>query len=270
MRRFCPGRPGASHRPFAALPGLLLLLAACAAAPDFALGDTRVRDAKPALGIGSASRQPIQGIDVSRFQGDIDWNAVRRAGITFAYIKTTEGGDYADPKFMHNWTAAAAAGLRRGAYHLMSWCRTSDQQALFFILNVPADPAALPPVLDLEWNDTSQSCPTQVSPAEARAMIRNLLGAMEAHTGKRPIIYTNTNFYRDVLGSGGLSNYQFWLRSVTTPPQQAYPGRPFAFWQYTSTGRVPGIAGDVDRNVFNGSGTAWSHWLNQVGVATAR
>jgi lysozyme len=212
---------------------------------------------------------PVQGIDVSRHQGDIDWAAVRRAGISFAYLKTTEGGDFADAKFLDNWHEAAAVGVRRGAYHFMYWCRRADQQALFFMVNVPNDPDALPPVLDLEWNPDSPSCGVELPPERALPMIRTLLSAMEARTGKRPIIYTDANFYRDVLAGGALKDYQFWLRSTRSPPEHVYPGQPWTFWQFTATGRVPGILGDVDRNVFNGTAEDWEGWLVRVGAAPA-
>jgi lysozyme len=212
---------------------------------------------------------PVQGIDVSRHQGDIDWAAVRGAGISFAYLKTTEGGDFADAKFLDNWHEAAAAGVRRGAYHFMYWCRRADQQALFFMVNVPNDPDALPPVLDLEWNPDSPSCGVELPPERALPMIRTLLAAMEARTGKRPIIYTDANFYRDILAGGALKDYQFWLRSTRSPPEQVYLGQPWTFWQFTATGRVPGILGDVDRNVFNGTAEDWEQWLVRVGAAPA-
>jgi lysozyme len=228
---------------------------------------TRIGDADPAAGVAAAPRMPVQGIDVSSHQGDIDWAAVQRAGISFAYLKTTEGGDFADAKFLDNWHDAAAAGVRRGAYHFMYWCRRADQQALFFMVNVPNDADALPPVLDLEWNHDSPSCPVRLSREKALPMIRTVLTAMEARTGKRPIIYTDANFYRDILADSPFRNYPFWLRSTASPPENLYPGQPWTFWQFTATGRVPGILGDVDRNVFRGTADAWERWLIEVGSA---
>ena len=75
---------------------------------------------------------------------------------------------------------------------------------------------------------------------------------MEYHTGKRPVIYTDINFHRDVL-EGEFNGYEFWLRSVAAEPHERFGNRPWTFWQYTATGRVPGIRGDVDRNAFHGS-----------------
>ena len=251
----------------------LLTLAGCAGADRGPLQSAafalRIGDSDPHPGVAAARAMPIQGIDVSRHDGDIDWPTVKRSGISFAYLKTTEGGDYADPKFIENWKQAAAAGVKRGAYHFMYWCRPADQQALFFMVNVPNDADALPPVLDLEWNDASPTCPGAIPAWRAVPMIRTVLKAMQARTGKRPIIYTDVNFYRDVLASGAFSDYPFWLRSTASEPQKLYPGRPFVYWQYTGTGRIPGLDGDVDRNVFNGSADDWSRWLLQVGAASA-
>jgi len=225
-------------------------------------------DAEPVAAVAAATRMSVQGIDVARYNGSIDWPAVKRAGISFAYIKTTEGGDHADPMFFQYWSEAKAAGIHRGAYHFMYWCRPADEQALFFMVNVPNDPDALPPVLDLEWNHSSKTCPGTHSEAKVVPMIRTLLDAMEARTGKRPIIYTDPAFYGEVLRDSEFAHYPFWLRSVAKPPHEAYLGQPFVFWQFTATGRVPGIDGDVDRNVFNGSADDWERWLQDVGVVS--
>ena len=160
----------------------------------------------------------------------------------FAFIKATEGGDHLDPKFLQNWYGAKAAGVPRGAYHMLYWCRPASEQALWFMLNVPYDPDALPPVLDLEWNHHSRSCPNGAPADVALEKIKIMLDVMESHTGKRPIIYTDVAFYRDVL-SGELKDYNFWLRSVAAEPQAIYGDRPWLFWQFTTTGHVPGIAG---------------------------
>jgi lysozyme len=251
----------------------LIALAACAGADrrEFAAATvpTRVGDARPASGVAAAPRMPVQGIDVSSHQGDIDWHAVKRAGITFAYLKTTEGGDYADKKFFEYWKEAKEAGVRRGAYHFMYWCRPADQQALFFMVNIPNDADALPPVLDLEWNFESPSCGIELPRAKAIPMIKTLLEAMEARTGKRPIIYTDAGFYQDILAGGAFADYPFWLRATGTAPEKIYPGRAWTFWQFSATGRIPGIRGDVDRNTFNGTADEWTRWLIKVGADPA-
>ena len=138
----------------------------------------------------------------------------------------------------------------------MYWCRPAEEQAAWFKRNVPQDPDALPPVLDLEWNGQSENCPKKVPREQALAMTRSMLREMEAHTGKRPIIYTDITFHREVL-EGELDDYPYWMRSTAAEPHERYNDRRWTFWQFTTTGRVPGIDGDVDRNTFYGTENQW-------------
>jgi lysozyme len=202
----------------------------------------------------------IHGIDVSKYQGDIDWNAVKASGVKFAWIKATEGGDYVDEKFAQNWEMAKAAGVPRGAYHFAYWCRPAEEQAAWFTQNVPNDPSALPPVLDVEWTPGSRTCPEHVSREEALATMQIILDSMERTYGKRPIIYTSIDFYHDVL-EGELPDYQMWVRSVKDYPSVKYGDLHWNFWQHTAEGQVPGINGNVDRNAFYGSASDWQTWL---------
>lgn len=223
-------------------------------------------DSDPHPGVARAHGMPVQGIDVSKYQGDIDWARVRNSGIRFAYLKVSEGGDHVDERFYDYWEGAAAAGIPRGAYHFMYWCRTASEQGVWFSQAVPQDASQLPPVLDLEWNNSSATCPKRVSREEALEKIRTLLRVMEYHTGKKPIIYTDINFHRDVL-EGEFPDHEFWLRSVAAEPRERFRNRPWTFWQYTATGRVPGVRGDVDRNAFRGSEREWERWLEARGVS---
>lgn len=242
-----------------------VILALCLAVPGWGIGQAAPRglalaDRKPHAGVARAHEMPVQGIDVSQWQGDVDWRQVRAAGTQFAFIKATEGGDHLDPKFRQNWYGAKAAGVPRGAYHMLYWCRPAEEQAMWFIQNVPFDPDALPPVLDLEWNHYSRTCPKGAPPELALKKIKTMLDVMESHTGKRPIIYTDVAFHRDVL-QGELADYNFWLRSVAAEPHEIFVNRPYLFWQFTTTGHVPGISGPVDRNAFNGTFDDWRQVL---------
>ena len=236
--------------PLAAGLALIGVLAACGANYYPAKGDN-----KPHPGVARAHSLPIHGIDVSRHQGNIDWRAVAQAGTRFAYIKATDGGDYLDPNFRSNWEQARAAGIPRGAYHFVYWCRPASEQVAWFAANVPAEADALPPVLDLEWNNGS-SCKHSLSREEVLAKVRVLLAGMEAHTGKVPVIYTDINFHRDVLEGVQIDN-PMWLRSTAAQPHERFSNRPFTFWQYTQTGTVPGIRTEVDRNAWYGSESDW-------------
>lgn len=188
----------------------------------------------------------VRGIDVSRHQNIIDWPEVARAGVGFAWIKATEGGDYLDPAFRRNWTLAAAAGVKRGAYHFVYWCRPAADQARWFVANVPDDPDALPPVLDVEWNPASRSCPDTVPRAKALADMKTILAAMERATGRRPIIYAPRDFFSQVMEEGALSDYPLWIRGLGPRVPMEYGDRHWAVWQHSETGTVAGIEGAVD------------------------
>ena len=237
-----------------------LILALGAVAPADARNPyPRKGDSDPHDGVSAARMHAVQGIDVSHYQFDIDWRRVKEAGTRFAFIKATEGGDMLDPRFRDNWREAKEAGVPRGAYHFVFWCRPARDQIRWFIRNVPKDPDALPPVLDVEWSHKT-SC-RKPSPDVARAKMREMLKAFHAHYGKKPVIYTDINFHEDVLsGTREFDDYPFWVRSVAAKPQERYDGRPWEFWQFTATGTVPGIRGDVDRNAFFGTEKQFRDW----------
>jgi lysozyme len=213
-------------------------------------------DARPHPGVAHAQNYVVHGIDVSKWQGEIDWEAVRGSGVRFAFIKATEGGDYVDPRFLTNWNGARAAGVQRGAYHFVYWCRPAHEQVVWFRQHIPNDADAMPPVLDVEWNTVSKTCPQKISPDLAREKIQLMLQELEAHTGKRPIIYTDIPFHKEVL-AGYFNEYPFWIRSTASDPSEKYENRRWTIWQYTTTGRVPGIRGDVDKNTFAGDHRQW-------------
>jgi lysozyme len=207
------------------------------------------------------AEHPIQGIDVSKYQGDIDWQQVRDGGVRFAWIKATEGGDVVDTKFQANWEGARAAGIPRGAYHFMFWCRPWQEEANWFIKNVPVEPDALPPVLDVEATPQSKMCKRTLDRDKTIAEMRLILQELERHYGKKPVIYSSVDFYQSILSDGALSDYPIWVRSTKYHPAVRYGNRHWHIWQYASDGSVPGIRGAVDRNAFYGSEGDWRRWL---------
>jgi lysozyme len=253
----------AAFRPLAlllralALLFLLVTVAACARGPGGVVQHRApiIGDNDPHPGVDRARGMPVQGLDVARYQGRIDYDAARAGGTTFVYIKGTEGKDYIDPNFYDNWRRAREAGVARGVYHFMTWCSRAAEQAAWFVRKIPNDPDALPPVLDLEWNNHSR-CKNKHDRAEILEKIRVMLAAMERHTGKVPVIYTDMTFHRDILEGEHFDN-PFWLRSTAAEPHHRYAGRDWLFWQWTQTGTMRGVGVEVDRNAFYGSPEEW-------------
>ncbi|WP_409202401.1 GH25 family lysozyme [Sulfitobacter sp. S190] len=207
------------------------------------------------------SRYAVHGIDAARFQQSIDWYQARRNGVNFAFIKATEGGDLLDPMFASHWRGAAQAGVARGAYHFYYFCTTPEVQARWFIRNVPRRAGDLPPVLDMEWNPFSPTCAHRRPPANVvQDEMRRWLDIVTAHYGQRPIIYTTPRFYRE-NNLRQFKGYEFWLRSTAKTPAEAFAGQSWRFWQYSATGIIGGIAGEVDLNAFSGSAAGWTRWL---------
>jgi lysozyme len=219
----------------------------------------RFRDAKPiSFGRISPRQYAVHGVDVSRWQGNINWSVLKKNGANFAYIKATDGGDHIDPMFRRNWSAAGEAGVKRGAYHFFYWCRPAAHQAEWFMRNVPREANALPPVIDVEWT-RSRSCPRHPSRAAVLKKMSTFMNMLEAHYGQRPIIYTAPDFYEDNL-QGAFPQHPFWLRAVAEHPSKVYPGRRWVFWQYSGTGLSKGVGEKIDLNVFNGDEAAWAGW----------
>ena len=179
----------------------------------------------------------------------------------FAWIKATEGGDHIDPRFQAELGGAKAAGVPRGAYHFVYWCRPWQRKWPGSSSNVPRDPDALPPVLDVEATPKSRTCKRTLRPEEAIPEMRLMLQEMERHYGKKPIIYSTVDFYEAILAGGALQEYPIWVRSTKHHPTVRYGDRKWHFWQYQSDGSVPGIGTAVDRNVFHGSTSEWQKWL---------
>ncbi len=137
---------------------------------------------RPALREGE-----VHGIDVSHHQGEIDWPAVAADGISFAYIKATEGGDHIDRRFAENWAGARAAGLRVGAYHFFTLCRPGAEQADNLLSTMPAGEADLPVAVDFEYPG---NCAARPPVAELHREADAFLERVEAATGRPVIVYS--------------------------------------------------------------------------------
>ncbi len=251
----------------------LLSLAACGPGPT-ALPDrpmltgARPGNYKETEATELARNFAIHGVDVSKYQGNVDWMAVHEGGVQFAYIKATEGGDRIDPKFLQNWNGAKAAGLPHGGNHFVYWCRPWQEQMALFEKTVPSDPGALPPVLDVEATPTSPTCPRHLEREQTLRDIKAMLVEMERYYGKRPIIYTTVDFHEAIFYGNALGEYPMWIRSTKHRPSVKYGDRAWHFWQYQSDGWVRGIPTRVDRNAFYGDTKDWQVWLKTNGFAS--
>lgn len=183
------------------------------------------------------------GIDVSHHQGAIDWRSIARDGVSFAYIKATEGGDFVDPRFQENWRGSGAADVERGAYHFFTQCRSGTTQAKNFIRTVPRTDSTLRHAVDAEHMGSCREGPRV---ADIVREIEIFLDLVEAHYGRRPIIYTTQEFHDEYL-TNRLEGEKFWLRSLVAPP--SFRSGDWVIWQYHNRGRRAGVSGPVDLNV---------------------
>lgn len=185
----------------------------------------------------------VHGIDVSHHQGEIDWSAVAGDGVAFAFIKASEGGDFVDPRFTENWQGSAEAGVRRGAYHFFTLCRPGARQAENFIRTVPKDANALPHVIDAEHMGP---CNQSATVEDVAGEFEVFLDRLEAHYGRRPLIYTTRQFH-DAYLMERFTQERFWIRSLVVPP--GFRHEQWTVWQYHNRGRRAGISGPVDLSV---------------------
>ena len=192
----------------------------------------------------------IHGIDISHHQGDIDWELLRNAMIEkcpvrFILIKATEGTTIVDPKFKENFTNAREYGFIRGAYHFWSNKSSARSQAYFFLDNVLLIDGDLPPVLDIE------NKPKDVSIEDFQRDVLTWLHIVEDKYHVKPIIYTYYKFKLNYLNDPVFDDYPYWIAHYYVDKVE-YAGE-WKFWQHTDAGRLPGIKGYVDFNIYNGS-----------------
>jgi lysozyme len=188
------------------------------------------------------------GIDVSRWQGEIDWPQVAAEGHRFAFIRSTIGDAYLDPRFYSNWDEARAAGLLISAYHVITPDRPAQAQIDYLFDVLDGRTADVPLVLDVEREDG-------VDRETISACVLSCLEEVEARDGRKPILYTARWFWdRYLLPSERWRDYQLWIASYTDKPLMPRDWDEWLFWQYSDSGKVPGVASRAtDLNWFAGS-----------------
>lgn len=188
----------------------------------------------------------ILGIDVSFYQDNVNWQAVAADGVVFAFAKATEGINIVDDKFASFWAGMRAAGIIRGAYHFFRPAASVQAQVNLFVNTIKKlEVDDLPPVLDVEVTN-GMNIDTIVNG------MQQWLSAVEKALGRRPIIYTSPNFWESQLGDlQQFSNYPLWIAHYGTD-NPIIPGAwsTWTFHQYSESGNIKGIAGNVDLNRF--------------------
>ena len=204
---------------------------------------------------------PVRGIDVSHFNGRIDWVKVATAGIRFAYIKATQSSSLRDGAFGENWAASKEANVPHGAYHTYSFCVAPEEQ--FAALNsvVPADPSMLPIAIDAELFPGQENSNVGRQSAEAncvksmgfggvRASVQKFANLIQQKYGLRPILYGNDYVLDEVLTSEVISHFPLWRVRYGLASNSPHP--PWAIWQYSINGKIAGVNNGVDINVIGG------------------
>ena len=201
-----------------------------------------------------AAEYPIHGVDVSHYQGEIDWNVLATQNIQFAYIKATEGSSHVDEHFTKNYEEARQAGLGVGAYHFFSYDSSGITQAENFINTVENFDGMLPPVVDVEFYGNKEENPP--APEEVYPQLQAYLDAVEDAYGMRPMIYA-TNESWELYVQEQFDDYPLWIRDIWKKPKNSVD---WTLWQYTNRGRLKGFSGEepyVDLNVFAGTVEEW-------------
>lgn len=189
-----------------------------------------------------------QGIDVSHYQGIINWPQVKAAGIVYAYAKATDGITYTDPNFAANWQNMQAAGVLRGAYHFYETGDDPVAQAQHFIDTLGRlSSDDLAPVVDIEALNGSYGGNS------VAANLQTWLDTVASACGRRPMIYTNPGFWNHYVAAD-FSAYPLWVADYGVRAPQIPTGwTEWTLWQYSQQGSVDGVAGYVDLDVSAGS-----------------
>ena len=201
-----------------------------------------------------AEKYEVRGVDVSEYQGEVDWDRIKDQGISFSFIKATEGSKSKDKYFDNNFKKLKSMDMLLGVYHFFSFESTGEQQAQNYINTVgyvENDDSIFIPIVDVEYyGDYKKSKPYKESVIEE---LQEMLDRLESTYRVKPMIYTTMEFY-DYYIDGNFSDYDIWIRDIITKP--TLENRDWKFWQYTGKGRLNGYSGEekfIDLNVFNGS-----------------
>ncbi len=201
------------------------------------------------FGIRLPLRYTIHGIDVSHHNAQIDWFKVKHSNddkveIEFCFIKATEGIELKDQDFTNNFNAAKREGLIRGAYHFFIPSASPEQQAQNFIQSVSLEAGDFAPVIDFEIHGKGRRVR-----ANLVENVRKFIEIIEKHYGVKPIIYTNGYIYREYI-KNNFDEYPLWISDYDSKKLEGYENSNLMIWQHSTDGKIDGVSGNVDFNVF--------------------
>ena len=202
----------------------------------------------------------VIGVDVSSYQGDIDWEILSSQDISFAFIKATEGSSYVDPYFENNWENAADTDLRIGAYHFFSFESSGETQADLFCSTVTPVDNMLPPVIDVEFYGRFES-EKDLNISEVKHELRILVDLISDKYGMNPIIYASDESYEAIV-KNDFDDCDLWFRSVYFSIPNEIEA---VFWQFSNRHRLDGYSGEevyIDMNVFCGRSEDFENYPN--------
>ena len=216
--------------------------------------------------VACAPASTVEGVDLSDGQGTVNWNSAYSDGIRFGLVKATQGTYNTQTLFDSNWSGMKSAGVIRGAYHFFDPTEDGADQANYFLSVVGTlSPGDLPPMLDIECPDSDDSClgwsggTGDASGSTITSRMKDFLSTVQSATGRMPIIYTFGSYFSGAdVTTTGLQTYPLNIADPTTSNcfNVPSPWSAATMWQYSWTGSVSGISGDVDRDRFLGDLTA--------------
>ncbi|MFT3771468.1 MAG: GH25 family lysozyme [Minicystis sp.] len=223
------------------------MYAACApAGPDDVDGDDTdtTEDEVRVCAAGTT----LKGLDVSVYQGKVDWAKVKASGRSFAFARVSDGTSHLDTQFAANWAGIKAAGMVRGAYQFFRPSQDAVAQADLMVSKIGTlAPGDLPPVIDVEDDDG-------LSGTKVVNAVRTWVDRVKAKTGVDPIIYSASGFWNALPNTAQFAGQTLWVANYTTQcPSMPTPWKKWAFWQNSESGSVPGVTGHVDTDFFNGT-----------------
>lgn len=203
---------------------------------------------------------PVAGVDVSRYQGEIDWKTLSSQDIRFAYIKATEGSSFVDPQFEKNWKDAGNTDLRIGAYHFFSFESSGEKQAELYCNTVERVSNMLPPAIDVEYYGAFNA-KSNIDFNAIKQELRVLIDKLTDEYGMKPVIYCDEKTY-DSIVKDDFSDCDLWYRSVYSKIPDDIE---WTFWQYSNRHALKGYNGKeryIDMNVFCGTASEFETYPN--------